>query len=220
MCRLADSNKRQQHCWTKNWIVVSVATRGTEGDLSSQWTLKRLRSTALEVGFVAKVFNSARAVHRRWLKLRFMQRFYEGARELEVPALEARCAAPAADFAESLFRRSVPSRLHALVQLRAAAQIGSMTQTALRLEQCRASNWSGEQVQTVLAGAVNEQFSPAERLLLHYAEDLSRTPMDIDPQVVRELRTYFSDAELVEVTASIAYENFRARFADARARLL
>jgi alkylhydroperoxidase family enzyme len=185
--------------------------------LSSQLTLKRLRSSALEVAFISKLFDAARRLHSRWQALRFVQRFYARARDLDPQALEAQWQAPAQDFAESLFRRSIPARVHALLQLRVASQIGSMTQTALRVQECRASHWSGEQIEAALAGAVNERFSPAERLLLHYAEDLSRTPMDIDPQVVRELRAFFSEAELVEIAASITYENFRARFADARA---
>lgn len=185
--------------------------------MASQLTLKNLRNTALEVGFISKLFNTARAVHRRWQALCFIKRFYERARDVEPQVLEAPAALPTPDFAETLFRRSVPAHLHALVQLRAASQIGSMTQTPVRMQECRAAQWSGEQIQAALSGTIDDRFSATERLLLHYAEDLSRTPMDIDPQVVRELRGLFSNAELVEITASITYENFRARFADARA---
>ncbi len=58
-------------------------------------------------------------------------------------------------------------------------------------------------------------FSDDERLLLRYADDLSRTPMDIDVSVVRQLRLHFSEDQLLEIAASICQENFKARFATA-----
>jgi alkylhydroperoxidase family enzyme len=48
---------------------------------------------------------------------------------------------------------------------------------------------------------------------------MTRTPIDVDPQVIRELRVHFTEAELEELTVSIAYENLRARFVEANARL-
>jgi alkylhydroperoxidase family enzyme len=70
-----------------------------------------------------------------------------------------------------------------------------------------------------LLGTKSGCFSESETLLLQYAQDMTRTPIDVDPQVIRELLEHFTEAELEELTVSIAYENLRARFVEANARL-
>jgi 4-carboxymuconolactone decarboxylase len=51
-----------------------------------------------------------------------------------------------------------------------------------------------------------------ERLVLRYAEAMTRTPVDVSDQLFASLRAHFSEAELVELTTLIAWENFRSRF--------
>jgi alkylhydroperoxidase family enzyme len=41
---------------------------------------------------------------------------------------------------------------------------------------------------------------------------LTRTPAAVDDRLFGELRTAFSEAQLVELTTAIAWENYRARF--------
>jgi len=48
--------------------------------------------------------------------------------------------------------------------------------------------------------------------VLDYAVGLTRTPAAVDDALVARLRAELSDAQLVELTAAIAWENFRARF--------
>ncbi len=48
--------------------------------------------------------------------------------------------------------------------------------------------------------------------MLDYAAGLSRTPADVEDALVARLREDLSDEQLVELTAAIAWENFRARF--------
>ena len=182
-------------------------------------TLKRLRSTALDNGFVQSVLKILRSLHHRWLALCFARRFYEQARNLEPMANEAQSAVPAPDLTESLFRQSLPSKIHVLVQLRVASQIASIQETNLRVQMCRDAGWSGQQIEAALLGILNEGFSEPEKLVLQFAEDMTRTPIDIDPQIVRQLRLHFSEAQMIELTASIAHENFRARFSDAKGKL-
>lgn len=55
-------------------------------------------------------------------------------------------------------------------------------------------------------------FSDLERLVLGYADQLTRTPVPVDDQLFAALRQLFSEAQLVELTAAIAWENYRARF--------
>ncbi len=55
-------------------------------------------------------------------------------------------------------------------------------------------------------------FSSAERLVLRLAVALTRTPATVDDAFFAELRREFSEPQLAEVTAAIAWENHRARF--------
>ncbi len=41
---------------------------------------------------------------------------------------------------------------------------------------------------------------------------MTRTPADVPPELVASLREHLSEAELVELAASIAWEQYRARF--------
>ena len=48
--------------------------------------------------------------------------------------------------------------------------------------------------------------------MLDYAVALSSTPANASDELVARLRKDLSDEQLVELTAAIAWENFRARF--------
>jgi len=58
----------------------------------------------------------------------------------------------------------------------------------------------------------SDRFDALERAALAYAEAMTRTPADVSDELFATLRKNFSDAQLVELTTSIAWENFRARF--------
>jgi alkylhydroperoxidase family enzyme len=161
------------------------------------------------------LLNLARALRHRWRVLRFGQRLYNQACGAQSAVVDLPRTVPAQDFSEHLFRRSVSLRIHNLVQLRVASRIASVAQTKLRADSCREQGWSSEQIGAALLGTKSGCFSEAETLLLQYAQDMTRTPIDVDPQVIRELRAHFTEAELEELTVSIAYENLRARFVEA-----
>lgn len=55
-------------------------------------------------------------------------------------------------------------------------------------------------------------FSEAERLALEYAERITYTDRKVDEALVDDLKKHFSEAQLVELTAAIAMENFRSKF--------
>ena len=55
-------------------------------------------------------------------------------------------------------------------------------------------------------------FSALEELVLTYAEALTQTPAEATDAMVSELAQTLSHENLVELTAAIAWENFRARF--------
>jgi alkylhydroperoxidase family enzyme len=48
--------------------------------------------------------------------------------------------------------------------------------------------------------------------VLDYASSMTRTPVEVADALFAQLRQHFRDAQLVELTACIAWENYRARF--------
>ena len=55
-------------------------------------------------------------------------------------------------------------------------------------------------------------FSETEKLVLEYADAITQTPVEVSDTLFRKLRGKFTDAQLVELTATLAWENYRARF--------
>jgi alkylhydroperoxidase family enzyme len=59
--------------------------------------------------------------------------------------------------------------------------------------------------------ASDPAFSPIERLALSYADAMTRSGQDVSDEMFAALRAQFSDEEIVELTAHVAFENFRSR---------
>jgi len=55
-------------------------------------------------------------------------------------------------------------------------------------------------------------FSETEKLALEYTDAMTETPVEVPEALFAKLRATFTEAQLVELTATIAWENFRARF--------
>jgi AhpD family alkylhydroperoxidase len=54
-------------------------------------------------------------------------------------------------------------------------------------------------------------YNERERAAIRYAVAMTQTPPEVTDEMVAELRTRFTDAEVVELTATIALENQRSR---------
>jgi alkylhydroperoxidase family enzyme len=55
-------------------------------------------------------------------------------------------------------------------------------------------------------------FDAAERAALDLAVAMARTPAEIPAELSSRLREHFDEAQLVELAATIAWENYLARF--------
>jgi alkylhydroperoxidase family enzyme len=55
-------------------------------------------------------------------------------------------------------------------------------------------------------------FSEAERVALEYAERITITTERVDDALFARLAPHYSEAQIVELTAAIAFENFRSKF--------
>ncbi len=76
----------------------------------------------------------------------------------------------------------------------------------------RETGISPEQIANLHEYRSNRNFSEIERLVLEYADRMTSTPVEVSDALFARLREKFSDAQLVELTSSIAWENYRARF--------
>ena len=74
----------------------------------------------------------------------------------------------------------------------------------------------GDQGEQKLAAVIgwrdSELFSEAERLALEYAERITITGQSVDDVFFTRLRQHYGEAQIVELTAAIAFENFRSKF--------
>jgi alkylhydroperoxidase family enzyme len=55
-------------------------------------------------------------------------------------------------------------------------------------------------------------FDARERAVLEYAESATMTPAEVSGECADRLHAHFTDAEIVELAAWVALENFRSRF--------
>lgn len=69
-----------------------------------------------------------------------------------------------------------------------------------------------EKVAEVLNWRASALFSKAERVALEYAERITYTDRQVDDALFAELKKHFTEAQIVELTAAIALENFRSKF--------
>jgi len=56
------------------------------------------------------------------------------------------------------------------------------------------------------------RFSEMERVALEYAEVMTITGQRVGDELFARLRALFDDAQIVELTAAVALENFRSKF--------
>jgi alkylhydroperoxidase family enzyme len=76
----------------------------------------------------------------------------------------------------------------------------------------RALGITEEQLRELATFEASEAFDPLEKHVLRLTEQMSRTPVEIDLDNFEALKRLLTDGALVEVVATIAWENYRARF--------
>ena len=70
---------------------------------------------------------------------------------------------------------------------------------------------SDDEIAVIRGGGV-EGFAPPEAALLRMADAMAETPSNVGNELYGELRQHFSEEQLIELAASAAQENYRARF--------
>ncbi len=70
---------------------------------------------------------------------------------------------------------------------------------------------SDDQISAIISGQLHG-FSPSEVALLGMADAMADTPSNVSEELYAELRQHFSEDELIELAATAALENYRARY--------
>jgi alkylhydroperoxidase family enzyme len=71
---------------------------------------------------------------------------------------------------------------------------------------------SEDRIRQVPSWRESALFTPAERAALEYAERMTITGEKVDDELFARLRRHFTEAQVVELTAAVALENFRSKF--------
>jgi AhpD family alkylhydroperoxidase len=114
---------------------------------------------------------------------------------------------------ELAFQRSrkLPERLKLLAELKAAAMAGCEWCIDFGSWLARGSGITEEKLRDLPRFRESEAFDEDEKLVLEYAEGITRTPVEVPDELFARLRERFDEAQLVELTYAAAIENLRAR---------
>jgi len=76
----------------------------------------------------------------------------------------------------------------------------------------RAKGVRAEQITELADYLDSREFDACERTVLAYADAMTTTPTSVDDRLFARLRQHLDEAQVVELTAAIAWENYRSRF--------
>jgi alkylhydroperoxidase family enzyme len=76
----------------------------------------------------------------------------------------------------------------------------------------RATGVTDAQLRELADYRASTAFSALDCLVLDYAVAMTDVPVEVNDDVFRALRSHFDDAQMLELTATIAWENYCARF--------
>ena len=75
----------------------------------------------------------------------------------------------------------------------------------------RKAGLNEEKLRAVLSDAMTS-FNDTERLVIELADAITQTPANVSDELYARLRNQFSEEQLMQLGAHIAFENYRARW--------
>ena len=69
-----------------------------------------------------------------------------------------------------------------------------------------------DKIREVESAATSALYDDVERAAIEYAESMTITGRRVSDDLFARIRRYFSEAQIVELTAAVALENFRSKF--------
>jgi AhpD family alkylhydroperoxidase len=101
--------------------------------------------------------------------------------------------------------------LKELASLLVASQIGCSWCMDFGYYMSRTNGMSIDKLEQLVSWRESEVYTPLERQVLEYAEAMTATPPTVTDEMVEGLRRELTDAQLVELTGTIAGENLYSR---------
>lgn len=108
--------------------------------------------------------------------------------------------------------RSVPENLESLASMAAARTVGCAYCIDIGPAVARLRGVSERQILELMDFETSTAFDEIERAVIRYSMAMCSTPIKVTDEVFAAVRRHFSPAQIVELTAAIAWENNRARF--------
>ena len=109
----------------------------------------------------------------------------------------------------------VDERLKDLAATRVATIVGCQFCIDIGSALGRKAGVTEEQLQDFHNYPTSPLYSMEEKLVMEYAEELTKQHVEVPDELFARLREHFDEAQIVELTAAIAIENLRARFNNA-----
>ncbi len=108
--------------------------------------------------------------------------------------------------------RVVDPRLKELAMIKVATEVGCRFCIDIGSAIAKSHGVSEDQLRDLPEYPDSVHFSWLEKRILDYAVHMTRTPQTVSDELFAELSTHLGTPALVELTAAIAWENYRARF--------
>jgi alkylhydroperoxidase family enzyme len=71
---------------------------------------------------------------------------------------------------------------------------------------------SETKIAEITTALTSDLFDESEKTALEYAEAITFTDRKVTEELFARVRVHFSEAQIVELTAAVALENFRSKF--------
>ncbi|MBV8987995.1 MAG: carboxymuconolactone decarboxylase family protein [Solirubrobacterales bacterium] len=140
-----------------------------------------------------------------------------GIEPVEIWARQPKMMSGMGKFQQAVRRgKTVDERLKYLVELKGAQMIGCEFCVDLGSQICRNSGFSDEELMALPRYRQSELFTEREKLALDYTVAVMRTPVEVSDELFARMKDYFTDEQLVEITALLTVVNldrFSAAFA-------
>jgi AhpD family alkylhydroperoxidase len=107
---------------------------------------------------------------------------------------------------------AAPARLKDIANLKVAMEVGCRFCIDIGSAVAARGGLREEELRDLPDYQASPHFSQLEKRVLDYAVCMCRAPMAVAPELTAELREQLGVPALVELTAAIAWENYRARF--------
>jgi len=118
-------------------------------------------------------------------------------------------------FAAVLNTGTVPTKLKELIIVRTSQVNQTPYCLASHTRLARSFGWSEDQLAHLAEWPERDDFTPAEKAAIRLAETVTRDAHSLSDEQFAELRTHYSEGEIVELLCAIGLFNYFNRFNDA-----